>query len=204
RDDAAGEAFDKVGKLLGLGYPGGPVIDRLAAASDARREALGAADPAAFAALSKHVSFSLPMARRGSLEFSFSGLKTQVASHVAKHGRPDSQEAMEDLCAAFQSAATRVLADKLLAAAEGEGVPRVVLGGGVAANRELRRRVTEGARAKGMRAWVPSLASCTDNAAMIAYVGAQRRLRGEKDGMDLVATSATVLERATRKGRGER
>ncbi len=187
RDDAAGEAFDKVAKLLGLGYPGGPVVDKLAASGDVSR-----------------VSFSLPMARKGSLEFSFSGLKTQVAHHVAAHGVPTDAQGLADICAAFQSAATRVLASKLVDAAEREGVGAVVLGGGVAANRELRARVTELAARSGIQAFVPPLASCTDNAAMIAYAGLKRAERGERDGWDLVATSQTSLPRTTRKGRGDR
>jgi N6-L-threonylcarbamoyladenine synthase len=187
RDDAAGEAFDKVAKLLGLGYPGGPIIDKLAARGDAAR-----------------VPLSLPMARKDSLEFSFSGLKTQVAQHIATHGAPKDEQAMADLCASFQAAATRVLATKLVAAATRANVTRVVLGGGVAANRELRARVHELAAARGITAFVPPLASCTDNAAMIAYAGAMRAARGDRDAWDLVATSQTALPRTTRKGRGER
>jgi N6-L-threonylcarbamoyladenine synthase len=191
RDDAAGEAFDKVAKLLGLGYPGGPVVDKLAAIGDPSK-----------------VTFTRPMTRptggKANFEFSFSGIKTQVAQHVAKYGKPVGEKALADLCASFQEAATRVLSEKLIAAAESEGVTRVVLGGGVAANRELRARVSALAEARGMTAWLPALASCTDNAAMIAYVGAQRAVRGERDGFDLIATSATVLPRRSRKGRGER
>jgi N6-L-threonylcarbamoyladenine synthase len=187
RDDAAGEAFDKVAKLLELGYPGGPIIDRLAQSGDAARAPRLAA----------------PMDRRDSLEFSFSGIKTQVAQLVAKHGVPQGV-ALADLCAAFQAAVTGVLASKLLEAARRENVERVVIGGGVAANRELRRRVDDLARASGIRAFVPPLASCTDNAAMIAYAGAMRLARGEADGWDLTATSATALPQATRKGRGRR
>lgn len=188
RDDAAGEAFDKVAKLLGLGYPGGPVIDRLAASlsTEPRRDLLTA-----------------PMASTRSLEFSFSGIKTQVATMVAAHGVPTGQ-ALAELCGAFQATVTRVLTEKLVAAAEREGVRHVVLGGGVAANRELRRRACELAAARGMVAHVPDLASCTDNAAMIAYAGALRLARGERDGWDLVATSKTALPRITRKGRGAR
>jgi len=185
RDDAAGEAYDKVAKMLGLGYPGGPVIDRLAATGDASR-----------------IHFSRPMAH--GLEFSFSGIKTQVAQHLAKHGKPEDDAALADLCASFQRAATSVLADKLVAAAEEERIPRLVLGGGVAANRALRARVEELASARGMRAWVPPLASCTDNAAMIAWAGVERLRAGHVDGLDLAATSATSLPRRTRKGRGER
>jgi N6-L-threonylcarbamoyladenine synthase len=96
------------------------------------------------------------------------------------------------------------LSEKLFAAAHGEGVRDVVLGGGVAANTDLRRRVTERAASAGARAYIPPLASCTDNGAMIAYAGAMRLVRGERDGWELTATSATSLPRATRKGRGRR
>ena len=187
RDDAAGEAFDKVAKALGLGYPGGPAIDRIAQSGDASRA------PA----------LSRPMARGGSLEFSFSGIKTQVAQLAAKSGVLEGQ-ALADVCAAFQSAVTSVLAAKLIEAAEREHVACVVLGGGVAANRELRRRVDDGARARNMRAFVPPIASCTDNAAMIAYAGAMRALSGESDAWALTATSVSVLPRRTTKGRGKR
>jgi N6-L-threonylcarbamoyladenine synthase len=188
RDDAAGEAFDKVAKLLGLGYPGGPAVDALARKGNADA-----------------VKLARPMAHARSLDMSFSGIKTQVAAlvHQAPALATDRARAA-DVCAAFQRAVTSVLADKLLAAAEREGVADVVLGGGVAANSELRRRVTEGATRLGLRAHVPPLASCTDNGAMIAYAGAMRLLRGERDGWDLAATSATALARLTRKGRGAR
>ncbi len=187
RDDAAGEAFDKVAKLLGLGYPGGPLIDRLARDGD----------PGAFA-------IPTPMNDKASLEFSFSGVKTWVARHVAEHGQPASESELRDLCASFQAVVTGVLTRKLFAAATRAGVRDVVIGGGVAANRELRQRVTERAAALGMRAFLPSLSSCTDNAAMIAYAGSVRLAAGERDALDLVATSATALPRSTRKGRGQR
>lgn len=186
RDDAAGEAFDKVAKLIGLGYPGGPVVDRLAR--------LG--DPDA-------VPLTLPMAHSRSFEMSFSGIKTQVAAYVRARGKLTEIDTA-NVCAAFQRAVTSVLAKKLVAAARLEGVTTVVLGGGVAANRELRARTTELAAAHGLRAVLPELASCTDNAAMIAWAGAARLQAGERDGLDLVATSATSLPRTTRKGRGAR
>ena len=187
RDDAAGEAFDKVAKLLGLGYPGGPVVDRLATKGNAKR-----------------VKLTVPMGQSGSLDFSFSGIKTQVAALVKENGVPTREEDLADICASFQSAVTKVLAKKLVAAATKEKVKTVVLGGGVAANRELRERTKELAGEKGIRAVFPPLASCTDNAAMIAYAGAMRIRAGERDSWDLVATSATSLPRVTRKGRGAR
>ncbi|MCA9586354.1 MAG: tRNA (adenosine(37)-N6)-threonylcarbamoyltransferase complex transferase subunit TsaD [Myxococcales bacterium] len=187
RDDAAGEAFDKVGKLLGLGYPGGPVIDRLATGGD----------PGA-------VKLPRPMSGRASRDFSFSGIKTHLAAWVREHGVPQGEQAMKDVCASFQAAVTSVLAEKLIEAAKAEGVGAVTIGGGVAANRELRRRVTEGAAQHGLTATLPELASCTDNAAMIAYAGLQRFVAGERDGWDLVAASRTALPRSTRKGRGHR
>lgn len=187
RDDAAGEAFDKVAKLLGLAYPGGPVIDRLAQTAPRNAPNL----------------FVAPMASTKTLEFSFSGLKTQVAHYVAEHGVPTG-ETLAVVCASFQAAATKVLTDKLMAAALREGVSDVVLGGGVAANRELRARVEAACTAKGLRAHLPDHASSTDNAAMIAYAGALAYGAGVRHGWDLAATSQTSLPRATRKGGGVR
>jgi N6-L-threonylcarbamoyladenine synthase len=187
RDDAAGEAFDKVAKVLGLPYPGGPAIDRLARAGDP-----------------KAVRLTLPMGHDRSFDLSFSGIKTQVAARVRERGAPATAQELADTCASFQAAVTSVLAKKLVAAAVAEGVRTVVLGGGVAANSELRARVTKLAGEHGLRAVLPELASCTDNAAMIAYAGLVRLRAGERDGWDLVATSATSLPRTTRKGRGAR
>ncbi len=187
RDDAAGEAFDKVAKMLGLGYPGGPTIDRLAASGDASR-----------------YDFVAPMRSTHSFEFSFSGLKTRLAQEIDAHGVPAAGAPLADFCASFQRAVTDVLSRKLIAAALAEKVGDVVIGGGVAANRELRARVVDLATKNGLRAHLPSLASCTDNAAMIAYAGTTELARGARAGWDLRATSQTALPRATRKGGGRR
>lgn len=188
RDDAAGEAFDKVAKLLGLGYPGGPVVDRLAAEGDAA--AAAEAVPAV-------------MARKESLEFSFSGIKSAVARHVARRGRPEGQ-ALNDLCAAFQGAVVDALVQKTVRAARAEGVDRVVLAGGVAANRGLRARMAAACARRGLALFVPPFASCTDNGAMIAYAGALRLAAGERDTLDLAPETRTALPRVTRKGGGAR
>jgi N6-L-threonylcarbamoyladenine synthase len=186
RDDAVGEAFDKIAKLLGLGYPGGPVIDRRAARGDPER-----------------VDLPAPMAHRDSLEFSFSGLKSAVARRV-KESPPRDDREIDDLCAAFQAVATQTLVDKTLRAARNERVSTVVVAGGVAANQELRARMKRACDAHGLALHVPPFASCTDNAAMIAYAGALRRIDGAEDGLDLAPATFTVLPRRTRKGAGPR
>jgi N6-L-threonylcarbamoyladenine synthase len=188
RDDAAGEAFDKVAKLLGLGYPGGPVVDRLAASGDPRR---------ARDAVPKLAT------RTRDLELSFSGIKSSVARHVEKHGIPEGQ-ALNDLCAAFQKAVVDALVDRTTRAAEAERALRVVIGGGVAANRGLREGLGTACAARGLELFVPPFASCTDNAAMIAYVGALRLARGERDGLELPPATKTALLTVTRKGGGRR
>jgi N6-L-threonylcarbamoyladenine synthase len=187
RDDAAGEAFDKVAKVIGLGYPGGPIVDRLAAQGNADR-----------------FPIPPPMARRDSLEFSFSGVKSFVARHVEEHGKPATEAEVADLCAGFQRTVVGSLVSKTVRAAVAEGVTSVVLAGGVAANRELRRRAAEACSAAGLTLHVPPMASCTDNAAMIAYAGALRLARGERDDMSFPTATRTALLRVTRKGGGRR
>jgi N6-L-threonylcarbamoyladenine synthase len=164
-DDAAGEAFDKVARLLGLGYPGGPVIDRLAATGD----------PTA-------VAFPRAMLQEG-YDFSFSGVKTSVITHVRRH--PETPVA--DVAASFQRAVVDVLVTKARRAAAEVGAKGLVLGGGVAANAELRRTAREAADADGLRCFLPSRALCTDNAAMIAAAGAWRLVHDGPSPLDLGA-----------------
>ncbi len=172
RDDAAGEAFDKAAKLLGLGYPGGPLIDRLAARGDA----------SAF-------SFPLPMASRKTLEFSFSGLKTALARHVQQHGVPSEGQGLADLCASFQGVIVESLVRKSILACKQEGLDRLVISGGVAANRGLRARAREVCDANEIQLFVPPPISCTDNAAMIAMAAAHRLAAGEQDDFSFAAFS---------------
>jgi N6-L-threonylcarbamoyladenine synthase len=176
RDDAAGEAFDKVAKLLGLGYPGGPRVDKLALSGDAKR-----------------VKLPRPMATRNNFEFSFSGLKTAVAQYVQTFDGALSEQTIADVCAAFQSNVVAVLIKKSLAACEQRAVPRLVLTGGVAANRGLRTLAQEACTKADVELFVPPLASCTDNAAMIAYAGAQRLARGDDDGLGLAVFSRSPV-----------
>jgi N6-L-threonylcarbamoyladenine synthase len=187
RDDAAGEAFDKVAKLLGLGYPGGPIIDRLAAEGD----------PAG-------VDLSQPMNFKDSLEFSFSGLKTNVSRWVTQHGRPGNDSTLRNLCASFQRRVVDSLMKKAISAALRENVETIVLAGGVAANRELRERGRSLAAEQGLRLVVPPFRACTDNGAMIAYAGAQRLARGDDDRSALQMSPHTLLPTVTKKGRGRR
>jgi len=177
RDDAVGEAFDKVAKLLSLPFPGGPALARLAETGD----------EAAFA-------FPRPMADRG-LDFSYSGLKTAVLLEVQAQGQlADTVRA--DLAASFQAAAIDVLVAKARRALASEALDRVAVVGGVAANRRLRAKMQEAATEDGFRASFPPLSLCTDNAAMIAAAGAVLLARGERHGLDLTAFSRVPLAEA--------
>lgn len=146
RDDAAGEAFDKVAKMLGLGYPGGPRVAQLAEAGNPQA-----------------VAFPRPMRGQG-YAFSFSGLKTAVHHALEEHSP-------EDLCASFQEAVVDVLVEKTMRAAREHNVPRVCLAGGVAANRRLRKALGEACERERREFFVPALGYCTDNGAMIAMAG---------------------------------
>jgi N6-L-threonylcarbamoyladenine synthase len=172
RDDAAGEAFDKAAKLLGLGYPGGPIVDRLAATGDPTR-----------------VVLPVPMAaRKDSLDLSFSGLKTALARRVELEGIPQGQ-ALADTCAAFQRRVVEALSTRAVRACRMRRVPRLVLAGGVAANRGLRARAAELCTEHGITLFVPPVASCTDNAAMIAHAGALLLSKGKRDDVSMAPYS---------------
>ena len=168
RDDAAGEAFDKVAKLLSLGYPGGALIDRLARDGDPGR-----------------IRFPRPCIDQPGFDFSFSGVKTAVGRYLAQHSGKE-RGSLADIAAGFQEAVVDVLVFKLMAAAREKGCGRVALAGGVAANSRLRERVRQAAAEAGGEACLPSPELCGDNAAMVAAAGfhllaAGRRSAPEED-----------------------
>jgi N6-L-threonylcarbamoyladenine synthase len=169
-DDAAGEAFDKVARLLGLGFPGGPAVDAAA------REG----DPHA-------VRFPRALQDSGDLDFSLSGLKTAVLRHVKAERAAGRAVDVPDVAASFQEAIVDVQVSKTIKAANQMGVDTVLLGGGVVANTRLRDRLEAGGRAAGLRVLFPRPELCTDNAAMIACVGAARMARGERSSLDIAA-----------------
>ena len=191
RDDAAGEAFDKVAKLLGLGYPGGPAIDKAA----------DAGDPKAF-------RFTKPrFAEENSLDFSFSGIKTAVLITYRKEtGTGDSglgsrvsdlgsraSDLVPDLAASFQESVVGILVERVIEAARRAGARAVVLSGGVAANRRLRTRLKEVAEAANLKPFIPHMSFCTDNAAMIAYVGEKHLMAGRRSDFTLNATASQEI-----------
>jgi N6-L-threonylcarbamoyladenine synthase len=176
RDDAAGEAFDKVAKLLGLGYPGGPVIDRISEGSNDQAH-----------------EFTIARIKDGGLDFSFSGVKTAVLYHVRREGiapspdpaRPSAE--IRDLAASFQRAVVTALVRKLKQAAEAQRPRSLILTGGVAANRRLRRDAARAADELGLPLFVPPIALSTDNAAMIGAAGQVAFDKGRRAGWDLNA-----------------
>jgi len=175
-DDAAGEAFDKVARFLGLGFPGGPALDRLARKGDP-----------------KAVRFPRAATERG-FDFSLSGLKTAVVRYVkAERARGGPATPVEDLAASFQEAVVDVQVAKTIAAAKDTGAGTVVLGGGVVANTRLRELLAKEASARGLRLLVPPVELCTDNAAMIASAGFYRLGRGERTPLEVGASPSLPL-----------
>jgi N6-L-threonylcarbamoyladenine synthase len=177
RDDAAGEAFDKVARTLGLSYPGGPAIDLASGEGD-----------------SQAVRFPRAFLEEGSYDFSFSGLKTAVVNYVANARRKEREVFVPDIAASFQEAVVDVLVTKTLRAACEIGVNTVALAGGVAANSRLRQELSRRAIEKGMDVRYPSPILCTDNAAMVACVGYFRLVSGELSSLDLPAVPNLNLE----------
>lgn len=175
RDDAVGECYDKVAKLVGLPYPGGPVIDKLAVRGD----------PTRFA-------FPRPLSNSGQVEFSFSGLKTAVLWAVRHLESRGEEIPLEDLCASFQSAAVDVLISKVALAVRNTGVRKVAISGGVAANSALRMRMGESVE---WRSFVPPRSLCTDNAVMIAAAGYNNWRRGIRSPLSLVPDPSWPLTR---------
>ncbi len=176
RDDAAGEAFDKVAKMLDLGYPGGPRIDEMARTGnpEAIRFPRAYLDPRGW-------------------EFSFSGVKTAVLYHLRKHGRPEDASGLADLCASFQEAVVETLVEKTRNAARHLGVRDVTIAGGVSANSRLRQRMQEACRQSGLRLFYPPLEYCMDNGAMIGYVGWRKLEEGLRSPLELNAVAGLEL-----------
>jgi tRNA N6-adenosine threonylcarbamoyltransferase len=174
-DDAAGEAFDKIARFMGLGFPGGPALDALARNGDPNA-----------------IRFPRALAGAG-YDFSLSGLKTAVVRHVKAERAAGREVVPEDLAASFQEAIVEVQVDKTIAAARERGARKVLLGGGVVANTRLRELMAERASHAGLELLVPSKELCTDNAAMIAAAGYHRFVYGERTDLEITADPSLPL-----------
>jgi len=175
-DDAAGEAFDKIARFMGLGFPGGPALDRLARDGD----------PTA-------IRFPRAMLDSGDYDFSLSGLKTAVLRHVRAEREAGREVDPADLAASFQEAIVDVQVTKTIRAAREREAPTVLLGGGVVANTRLRERIEQAGEQEGFRVMFPSLPLCTDNGAMIACAGYYRYEAGERTPLDAAADPGLSL-----------
>lgn len=181
-DDAAGEAFDKTAKMLGLGYPGGPIVSKLALQGNAER-----------------FHFPRPMIDRPGLDMSFSGLKTFSLNtwQKALAEGDNSKQTQADICRAFELAVADTLAIKCKRALEQENLNRLVVSGGVSANREIRAKLDQLMAKRKGQAFYPRLEFCTDNGAMIAYAGAQRLMAGQYNDLSFAAKARWSLEELT-------
>ncbi|MEY3807170.1 MAG: tRNA ((37)-N6)-threonylcarbamoyltransferase complex transferase subunit TsaD [Pseudomonadota bacterium] len=166
-DDAAGEAFDKTAKMLGLGYPGGPKLSALAEQGTVQ------------------IKFPRPMTDRPGLDFSFSGLKTFTMNTINASDKTDQDKA--DIAAAFQQAVAETLSIKCKRALQQTGLNRLVIAGGVSANKQIRASLTQMVAKENARLYFPRLEFCTDNGAMIAYAGCQRLMAGQQQGLEIYA-----------------
>lgn len=180
RDDAAGEAFDKVAKLLQVGYPGGPIIDQLA------REG----DPT-------YIAFPRTYLDRDQFEFSFSGIKTSVRTYLTKQSAERIDRDLPHIAASFQEAVVDVLVDKTIAAAKSRDTSSILITGGVACNSRLRDRMTAQGAEHNVRVTIPPPILCTDNGAMIAAVGSFYFIQGRKDELDLTVNPRATLKTAS-------
>ncbi|HEX7227606.1 MAG TPA: tRNA (adenosine(37)-N6)-threonylcarbamoyltransferase complex transferase subunit TsaD [Candidatus Binatia bacterium] len=176
RDDAAGEAYDKVAKMMGLGYPGGRVIDSLARTGDR-----------------KAIRFPRARLKKSPYDFSFSGIKTSVLQHLKSQDQQQWKAHVPDIAASFQEAVVDMLINPTVSAAVAQNVKRIVLAGGVAANSRLREKINESAAPKNLQVYFPSAKFCTDNAAMIALTGHHWISRGRRDDFTLNADADLTL-----------
>jgi len=176
RDDAAGEAFDKIARALGLGYPGGPKIDKLSKEGDPHA-----------------IPFPRVYLEENTYDFSFSGLKSAVLNYINQQKQKNAPIIIEDVAASFQQAVVEVLGNKLINAAKERGVHQVALAGGVACNTGLRAKVKELTEKEGMTLYMPAPIFCTDNAAMIASAGYFEYNKGRTDNLTLNAVPGLRL-----------
>ena len=178
KDDAAGEVFDKIAKVLDLGYPGGPITEKLAKEGDP-----------------SSIQFPRPILNDKSYDFSFSGLKTAVIYHIKELKKENKNIPVSDILASFQQAVTDVLVKKTIKAALKFKTKQIILAGGVAANNSLRREIKEKADLLDIKVFYPSIFLCTDNAAMVASAGYYKFKENKKSSLNLDAVSRLPLER---------
>lgn len=179
-DDAAGEAFDKVAKMLDLGYPGGPLIDKLASSGD-----------------ENHVQFPRSILKKNEFNFSFSGLKTAVLYYLKQLPEPERQNHVADIAASFQTALVEVLVEKTIAAANDRSIKEIVVAGGVARNRYLRAKFQQKATIENLQINIPQPILCTDNAAMIAWLGYRKLQLGIRSDFSLAPIPGLKIQQAS-------